>query len=181
MKKLLLVLPLTLFYVACVSSQETENVRALKQAAAKPAHNEAQIAEDAANACSVEEPFKSELSETTWVPTSLINQGDSAMPNGKEEGEFVYLRFDKDLKINGMSGNNLFGGTVVIGKNGSFRALNLLSTRRMGPYGEYEYKFLQALHKSDSIRLSSDGKTMKLLSGDVVQLAFKKIPHIQDK
>ncbi len=101
------------------------------------------------------------------------------MPKG-DEG-FVYLRFDKNLKINGMSGNNLFGGSVVIGQNGSWRAVNLLSTRRMGPYDEYEYKFLQALHKSDRIYLSGDGKTLKLLKGEVVQLSFKKIPHIQEK
>ncbi len=180
MKNFILIFVSSLFCFACVSTQEIENARLLEEAAAKPADNEAEIAEKASKACPVAEPFKSDLVETTWTPTFLKNQDNAPMPKGGEDG-IVFLRFDKNLKVNGMSGNNLFSGDVIIAPNGSWRAVNFLSTRRMGPYDKYEYKFLQALHKADNIYLSSNGKVMRLQSDKDVLVEFKKIEHIQDK
>lgn len=160
---------------ACNSTTRMESARHLRETAAQPLANEASVAKAASEACTVSEPFKSDLADTTWVPIFLAEQGEAKMP--KSEDEFVYLRFSPDLKVNGMSGNNLFGGSFVIGQNGSFAAVNMFSTRRMGPYGEYEYKFMQALQKADRISISSDGKKLRLLREKEVLLDFRKIPN----
>ena len=91
----------------------------------------------------------------------------------------VFLRFGSDLKINGMSGNNLFGGNVVIGRNGSFATSNMFSTRRMGPYGQYEYKFLQAIEKSNRIYLADSDKKLKLMRDKETLLEFVKIRNTE--
>ena len=169
MKKLLLPTLALLLISACTSSTE----KILK---------ENPIAETAtqASSCPVEEPYKSDLINTTWRPVFLKDQENAPMPNGKEDG-FVYIRFNDKLEVNGMSGDNLFGGSVIISKNGSFRALNLFSTRRMGKFSAYEYKFMQALHKANRIYISSSAKTMKLMNGDTTLLEFVKTEHIKDK
>ena len=160
---------------ACNSTTRMESTRQLRETAAQPLANEAAVAQAASEACTVSEPFKSDLADTTWVPIFLEGQGEAKMP--KSADEFVYMRFAPDLKVNGMSGNNLFGGSFVIGQNGSFGAVNMFSTRRMGPYGEYEYKFMQALQKADRISISSDGKKLRLMRDKEVLLDFRKIPN----
>ena len=160
---------------ACNSTTRKEAARQLRETAAQPLANEAAVARAAEEACTVSEPFKSDLADTTWVPVFLAGQGEAKMP--KSKNEFVYLRFAPDLKVSGMSGNNLFGGSFVIGQNGSFGAANMFSTRRMGPYGEYEYKFMQALQKADRISISSDGKKLRLMRDKDVLLDFRKIPN----
>ena len=132
-----------------------------------------------ADSCPIEEPYKSDLRNTTWTPIFLKDQDKTPMPKGGDDG-IVFLRFNDKLEANGMSGDNLFGGTIIVSKNGSFRAVNLISTRRMGKFPEYEYKFMQALHKANRIYISSSAKTMKLMDGDTVLIEFKKIEHIKD-
>ena len=169
MKKLLLPILASILIGACTSS--TEDM--LKE------NPVAETSTQASN-CPVEEPYKSDLINTTWRPVFLKNRENAPMPNGKEDG-FVYIRFNDKLEVNGMSGDNLFGGTVIISKNGSFRALNLFSTRRMGKFSTYEYKFMQALHKANRIYISSSTQTMKLMDGDTTLIEFLKTEHIKDK
>ncbi len=109
-----------------------------------------------------------ELGGTAWTPIFLEGRDGAKMPDLKSDGSIVYLQFSKDGKrINGMSGDNLFGGEVEMTANGSFKADKVYSTRRMGPFSEYESKFLSALNKADSfairnghLALLEKGKTL---------------------
>ncbi len=178
MKKIFLAILAAAICTACTSTSEKESARQLKEAAALPIEKEAEVAAAADSACPVEEPFKSELANTTWTPTFLANQNNAPMPKGGEDG-IVFLHFSEDLKVNGMSGDNLCGGDFIIGRNGSFRAARMFSTRRMGPYSQYEYKFLQAIHKANRIYIAASGKKMKLMDEKEVLIEFKKIPNIE--
>lgn len=131
------------------------------------------------DSCPVEEPYKSELANTTWTPIYLKGQKGSQVPGVNDD--MVFLRFNDKLQANGMSGDNLFGGEVIIAKNGSFRARQLFSTRRMGKFPQYEQTFMQALHKANRIYVNSASKRLKLLDGDVVLIDFIKTEHIKDK
>lgn len=163
---------------ACSSTENTE--QSLKENSVAPLLAEQKKASSKIDTCPIEEPFKSDLINTTWTPVYLKDQDKAPMPKGGEDG-IVYLRFNDKLEANGMSGDNLFGGSIIISKNGSFRAAQLFSTRRMGKFSLYEYKFMQALHKANRIYISSSGKTMKLIDGDTVLVKFNKIAHIKDK
>lgn len=180
MKNILIFAAIAVACAGCASTSEKESARRLKDDAARPLQNEAAVALAAENACTVEEPFKSELADTTWTPIFLFGQGCDPMPSGGEDG-IVFIHFAKDLKVNGMSGDNLCGGDFIIGKNGSFRAAGMYSTRRMGPYSKYEYKFLQAIQKANRIYLSSSGDTLKLMRDNERLIEFKKIPNFKDK
>ena len=173
MKKLIALIVLSALCGACSSTENTE--QSLKENSVASLSTSSKI-----DTCPIEEPFKSDLINTTWTPVYLKDQDKAPMPKGGEDG-IVYLRFNNKLEANGMSGDNLFGGSIIISKNGSFRASQLFSTRRMGKFPLYEYKFLQALHKSNRIYISSSGKTMKLIDGDTVLIKFNKIEHIKDK
>ncbi len=120
-------------------------------------------------------PFnKASLEETAWTPTYLINREGAQMPDAKRDGQVVFIDFHKDGNFNGMSGDNLFGGKAEVSENGDFKAQNVYSTRRMGPYSEYEMKFLDALNKANKIELKSDN--LKLMLDNRVLLEFKRMP-----
>ena len=113
-----------------------------------------------------------------WINIYVANLGDAKRPEGEQE-DMAFIQFGEDGKVNGMSGNNLFGGNVVIGRNGSFATSNMFSTRRMGPYGQYEYKFLQAIEKSNRIYLADSDKKLKLMRDKETLLEFVKIRNTE--
>ena len=177
MKKILIFTSVLALCAGCTSTSERESAQKLKEAAMQPMAHEAEIATQADSACPVEEPYKSRLANTTWKPVFLIDRKNAPMPDSANE--FVFLHFGSDLKINGMSGNNRFGGNVVIGRHGSFATSNMFSTRRMGPYGQYEYKFLQAIEKSNRIYLSDSDKKLKLMRDKETLIEFVKIRNTE--
>lgn len=177
MKKIIIFISVLALCAGCASTTERESARRLKEAAMEPIAHESEVATQADAACHVEDPYKSRLANTTWKPVFLANQKDAPMPDSADE--FVFLHFGSDLKINGMSGNNLFGGDAIISRNGSFSTSNMFSTRRMGPYGRYEYKFLQAIEKSNRIYLADSDKKLKLMRDKETLIEFVKIRNIE--
>ena len=118
--------------------------------------------------------LRAELSDTRWEPVFVKDLGKAKAPDPSKGDDPVFLRFSKDLSVNGMSGDNLFGGNPEISPDGAFSGGNFFSTRRAGPFGEYEAKFLKALGEADKIELS--GASLKFYQGSEVLLDFKKSP-----
>lgn len=172
-----------LFSISCLcalilsacAGDNSENARSATNVADAPKTAQANVSQaqqESADAKSADEmDVKALLAETTWLPTFLINRDNAPMPP-EDSAEAVQMRFNKDLRVNGISGDNLFGGNVTVLNSGFFKALNLYSTRRAGPYGNYEFKFLQALGKANRIQVNA--KTLKLFDGQTLLLEFKK-------
>ena len=85
------------------------------------------------------------------------------------------ISFNPDGRVNGMSGANLFGGTYEIGKDGSIKFSQMLSTRRMGKFAAYETKFLTALSQVDKVSVS--GGELILSKGGEALIKFKQIEN----
>lgn len=111
------------------------------------------------------------LADTAWRPVFLIDREDAKMPP-EDSQDAVRLQISKDMRVNGYSGDNLFGGELVVLDSGFFKINKMYSTRRAGPYGLYEYKFLSALGRTDRFELSGD--TLKLFNGKTLLLEFKR-------
>lgn len=111
------------------------------------------------------------LADTAWRPVFLIDREDAKMPP-EDSQDAVRLQISKDMRVNGYSGDNLFGGELVVLDSGFFKINKMYSTRRAGPYGLYEYKFLSALGRADRFELSGD--TLKLFNGKTLLLEFKR-------
>ncbi len=93
------------------------------------------------------------VSGKEWVPEFVKGTEKAAKP---ESG--VFINFGKDGKMNGMSGENLFGGSYSISPKGEFKTDKVYSTRRAGPFMEYESEFLKNLSSAKTLRVSDDGK-----------------------
>lgn len=113
---------------------------------------------------------------TSWTPVFLKNQGDAKCPDASDnDWGTVFISFNPDGKVNGMSGANLFGGTYEIGKDGSIKFSQMLSTRRMGKFAAYETKFLTALSQVDKVSVS--GGELILSKGGEALIKFKQIEN----
>lgn len=116
------------------------------------------------------------IANTSWTPIFLKNQGAAKCPQfSDKDGEFVFIHFNPDGRINGMSGDNLFGGDCKIDANGDAKFSKMFSTRRAGPYGEYEQKFLTAVSETNKITMEGDSLVFSK-SGDSL-LKFKQIKN----
>lgn len=113
---------------------------------------------------------------TSWTPVFLKNQGDAKCPDASDnDWGTVFISFNPDGRVNGMSGANLFGGTYEIGKDGSIKFSQMLSTRRMGKFAAYETKFLTALSQVDKVSVS--GGELILSKGGEALIKFKQIEN----
>lgn len=131
-----------------------------------------------AQQCAQTQQLAQKLVDTSWTPTFLKNQGEAKYPQVfDKEGEYVFIHFGADGKVNGMSGDNLFGGTYKIGNNGSVVFSQMFSTRRAGPYGEYEQKFLTAVSQTNKISMSGD--TLVFAKGADALVKFKQINNLK--
>lgn len=119
------------------------------------------------------------LVRTSWVPTFMKAQGASRYPQGKNgEERFVHLNIGEGLRVSGMSGDNFFNGSMSVSPLGDASLSKMVSTRRLGPYGEYENKFLNALAFTDKIELSQDRMQLSFFGGGELLLRFKRIEYI---
>ena len=109
----------------------------------------------------------------SWSPEFLYNQGTSKKPEVNSAFGAVFIKFNPNGKINGMSGVNLFGGEYKVdGKK--LTLSNVYSTRRAGEFDEYEMKFLTALSKVNSYKIE---KTKLYLMGEnKIQLILNNNP-----
>ena len=113
----------------------------------------------------------SELKGTTWEPVFVDGANAESAPKA-DSADAPFMHFQDGGKINGYSGCNLFFGTVDR-LNGKYDFTKLGSTRRMGPYADYETAFLKALSSSVEVK-AGDGK-LQLLSKDGKRtMDFKK-------
>lgn len=113
---------------------------------------------------------------TSWTPVFLKDQGDAKCPDASDnDWGTVFISFNPDGRVNGMSGANLFGGTYEIGKDGSIKFSQMLSTRRMGKFAAYETKFLTALSQVDKVSVS--GGELILSKGGEALIKFKQIEN----
>ena len=113
---------------------------------------------------------------TSWTPVFLKGQGDAKCPDASDnDWGTVFISFNPDGRVNGMSGANLFGGTYEIGKDGSIKFSQMLSTRRMGKFAAYETKFLTALSQVDKVSVS--GGELILSKGGEALIKFKQIEN----
>lgn len=116
------------------------------------------------------------IKETSWTPVFLKGQGDAKCPDASDnDWGTVFISFNLDGRVNGMSGANLFGGTYEIGKDGSIKFSQMLSTRRMGKFAAYETKFLTALSQVDKVSVS--GGELILSKGGEALIKFKQIEN----
>ncbi len=116
--------------------------------------------------------IRAELADTRWEPVFVKDLGNAKVPDASKGDEPVFLRFSKELRVNGMSGNNLFGGNPEITDDGAFKGGNFFSTFRAGPFGEYETKFLKSLTSTDRLELAGD--SLKFYKGTDLLMEFKK-------
>lgn len=120
------------------------------------------------------------LGGTFWTPTFLKDQGGAKRPSDSDDGWGpVFIGFGADGKVNGMSGVNLFGGSCKIGADGSAEFSQMFSTRRMGPFMDYEAKFLSALSQTDKISLS--GGELVFSKGSDTLAKFRQIENPNKK
>lgn len=105
-----------------------------------------------------------------WINIYVANLGDAKRPDGEQE-DMAFIQFGEDGKINGMSGNNLFFGKAMISPDGKFSSGAVASTRRMGPFPEFEGVFLKNLMSADKISVA-DGKLVLSKGGEKL-LEFK--------
>ncbi len=124
------------------------------------------------SACAQKVELRKSLANTTWIPVFLKDAENAKMPDASKGEEPVFMAFAEDIRVNGMSGNNLFGGYPHLTDNGDFKGDSFYSTRKMGPYGEYEVKFLKALSEANRIELCGD--TLSFFNGSDLLLKFKK-------
>ena len=150
----------------CNTDAARESTEKLRIEGSKPIEVSADSAESP-----IEGQFKNDLAGTSWTPKFLLEENGAAKP----EGDALYMRFTPEMRIEGMAGNNNFFGGVIISENGSFRVSGIATTRKDGPYADYEYKFLQALNKATRISVSSSGKVLKLYNGRRLLMTFRKI------
>lgn len=120
------------------------------------------------------------LAGTSWTPTFLKNQGDAKCPAASDDGWGpVFITFGSDGRVNGMSGVNFFGGSCKIGGDGAAEFSQMFSTRRMGPFIDYEGKFLSALAQTDRISLS--GGELVFFKGTDALAKFRQIENPKEK
>ena len=122
--------------------------------------------------CSQPTLNQDELCMVEWVPTMLVGAENMEYPKPAGEKEYVFIRFDTDGKVNGMSGDNLFGGTYKVDNTGKITFDQMYSTRRAGQYGMYESVFLTALANTN--RITVDDDILCLYNGDKILLKFEK-------
>ncbi len=120
----------------------------------------------------------SELDKTTWEPVFVDGLNGVKAP-GKDSPDAPFLHFGENGKVNGYSGcNSFFGAISKLDANGTkYDFSKLASTRRMGPYADYEFVFLKALSSSDEIKANSD--TLVLSKGGKTTIEFKKLQPMQ--
>lgn len=108
------------------------------------------------------------------------NQGDAKCPAASDDGWGpVFITFGADGRVNGMSGVNFFGGSCKIGGDGAAEFSQMFSTRRMGPFIDYEGKFLSALAQTDRISLS--GGELVFFKGTDALAKFRQIENPKEK
>ena len=108
------------------------------------------------------------------------SQGDAKCPAASDDGWGpVFITFGADGRVNGMSGVNFFGGSCKIGGDGAAEFSQMFSTRRMGPFIDYEGKFLSALAQTDRISLS--GGELVFFKGTDALAKFRQIENPKEK
>ncbi len=105
-----------------------------------------------------------------WINIYVANLGDAKRPEGEQE-DMAFIQFGEDGKVNGMSGNNLFFGKAMMSPDGKFTSGAIASTRRMGPFPEFESAFLKDLMSADKI--SVENGNLVLSKGGEKLLEFK--------
>ena len=105
-----------------------------------------------------------------WINIYVANLGDAKRPEGEQE-DMAFIQFGEDGKVNGMSGNNLFFGKAIMLPDGKFTSGAIASTRRMGPFPEFESAFLKDLMSADKISVV-DGNLVLSKGGEKL-LEFK--------
>ncbi len=103
-----------------------------------------------------------DLNGTAWAPVYVKGQENIAVPpaDGSGFGK-VFISFkesEKGMRVHGMSGNNLFNGGLNFESEGEVEFTPMAVTMRMGPYPEYESRFLKAIDSTDII--VRDGDTL---------------------
>ena len=78
-----------------------------------------------------------------------------------------------------MSGVNFFGGSCKISGDGAAKFSQMISTRRMGPFIDYEGKFLSALSQTD--RMSLSGGELVFFKGTDAIVKFRQIENPKKK
>lgn len=120
------------------------------------------------------------LDNTAWVPTFVkLAKGVEAPANGKSEFGQIFISFKNSpqgLRVHGMSGVNIFNGSLKFEKDGEVDFSPMMSTMMAGKYLDFERNFLKNLDKVDAISLESDTlRFYKLDDGKkVLLMSFKK-------
>lgn len=80
----------------------------------------------------------------------------------------------KESRLSGKNGCNNYTGTVRFDNNNiTFPEAGLVTTRMFCP-GDGEKVFMKALQASNRYNVSTDGKTLTLLTGDIAVMRFGK-------
>lgn len=157
--------------IACAGCTSCETGTQSAQCAAAPARASA---DDAATG------LDKRLEGTFWTPTFLKDQGNAKCPAASDDGWGpVFIAFGADGKVNGMSGVNFFGGSCKISGDGAAKFSQMISTRRMGPFIDYEGKFLSALSQVD--RMSLSGGELVFFKGTDAIVKFRQIENPKKK
>lgn len=120
------------------------------------------------------------LDNTAWVPTFVkLAKGVEAPANGKSEFGQVFISFknsSQGLRVHGMSGVNVFNGSLKFERGGEVDFSPMMSTMMAGKYLDYERNFLKNLDEVDSIALEGDVLNFyKLDDGKkILLMSFKK-------
>lgn len=162
----------SLLISACVSSSENGENNASKKTEAS---GENSISLNRGTATELQDI----LTRTSWLPTFVKGQGNAKYPQERGEGNnFVHLNIAEGARISGMSGNNFFSGNMKVSPLGEVQMSGIVSTRRFGPFGEYENKFLNALAFVDKAELSSDRMQLSFFGEGELLLQFKRTDYI---
>lgn len=129
------------------------------------------------------------LDNTAWIPTFVkLNKGIEAPAEGKSEFGQVFISFKdspQGLRVHGMSGVNIFNGSLKFEEGGEVDFSQMMSTMMAGKYLDYERNFLKNLDEVDAITLEADtlnfyelddGKSVLLMSfkrGNAAELLKK--------
>ena len=120
------------------------------------------------------------LDNTAWVPTFVkLAKGVEAPANAKSEFGQVFISFKNSpqgLRVHGMSGVNIFNGSLKFEKDGEVDFSPMMSTMMAGKYLDFERNFLKNLDEVDAISLEGDALNFyKLDDGKkILLMSFKK-------
>ena len=120
------------------------------------------------------------LDNSAWVPTFVkLGRGVEAPAEGKSEFGQVFISFKNSpqgLRVHGMSGVNIFNGSLKFEEGGEVDFSQMMSTMMAGKYLDYERNFLKNLDEVDAISLEGDTLNFYKLDGGkrVLIMSFKR-------